>query len=205
MTLIDLGQFARARRMLAYETPSVTHVAARGALLAARIARLLGASPAAELQRARRSPRGGTDYYIGALLDLEHAATLPARPALQLCDGERGAAETREYGGIAIKARLLAARATLEAGASKAAAGAGTRCKGRCRHCTRPTATRRTGGDRSRSSLANGEASRRPNSSPPRSPGSTTALPHAPDAYRESFLHRNPVNRALLTAASRLR
>ena len=29
------------------------------------------------------------------------------------------------------------------------------------------------------------------------------ALPHVPDGYRDSFLHRNPVNRALLTAASR--
>ena len=57
MTLIDLGQLARARKLLDYEAPSVTHVAARGALLAARIARLLGASPAADLQRAARDPR----------------------------------------------------------------------------------------------------------------------------------------------------
>ena len=31
------------------------------------------------------------------------------------------------------------------------------------------------------------------------------ALPHVPDGFRDSFLHRNPVNRALLTAASRTR
>jgi len=32
-----------------------------------------------------------------------------------------------------------------------------------------------------------------------------TALPQVPEAFRDSFLHRNPVNRALLTAESRLR
>ena len=30
-----------------------------------------------------------------------------------------------------------------------------------------------------------------------------TALRHVPPTYRDSFLHRNPVNRRLLTAASR--
>ncbi|HWH81377.1 MAG TPA: hypothetical protein VNU71_03985 [Burkholderiaceae bacterium] len=30
------------------------------------------------------------------------------------------------------------------------------------------------------------------------------ALPHVPDAFRESFLHRNPTHRALLAAARRL-
>ncbi len=30
-----------------------------------------------------------------------------------------------------------------------------------------------------------------------------TALRHVPPTYRDSFLHRNPVNRGLLTAASR--
>ena len=30
-----------------------------------------------------------------------------------------------------------------------------------------------------------------------------TALRHVPPTYRDSFLHRNPVNRQLLTAASR--
>jgi hypothetical protein len=32
-----------------------------------------------------------------------------------------------------------------------------------------------------------------------------TAAPQVPEAFRESFLHRNPVNRALLTAQSRRR
>jgi hypothetical protein len=31
-----------------------------------------------------------------------------------------------------------------------------------------------------------------------------TALPQVPEAFRDSFLHRNPVNRALLNAEGRL-
>ena len=31
-----------------------------------------------------------------------------------------------------------------------------------------------------------------------------SALPHVPEPFRDSFLHRNPVNRALITAAGRL-
>ena len=121
MTLIDLGQFARAHKALEYEAPSVTHVAARGALLAARIARLLGSSPAADLQRARDFLARGDDYYIGALLALERAESIDAHQALDLCEAELRAAESREYGGIAMKARLLAARAALHAGDTAAA------------------------------------------------------------------------------------
>ena len=47
MTLIDLGQFARARKTLDYELPSVTTWLRAARLLAARIARMLGSSPAA--------------------------------------------------------------------------------------------------------------------------------------------------------------
>ena len=113
MTLIDLGQFGRARKALDYEMPSVTHVAARGALLSARIARLLGASPLAGLQRARAKLARGEDYYLGALLELERAETLEAAAALPVCEAVARAAGPREYGGIAVKARLLAARAAL--------------------------------------------------------------------------------------------
>ncbi len=122
MTLIDLGQFGRARQALAYDMPSVTHVAARGALLSARIDRLLGLSPLVGLQRAADELSRGEDYYIGALLELERAETLEAAAALPLCDAVARAAGRLEYGGIAVKARLLAARAALRAGDTASAA-----------------------------------------------------------------------------------
>ena len=106
MTLIDLGQFARARKALVYETPTVAHVVARGALLAARLARLLGSSPAIDLQRAIDELARGDDYYVGALLALERAEVVDAAEALGLCDAVQRAADAREYGGIALKARL---------------------------------------------------------------------------------------------------
>ncbi len=207
MTLIDLGQFARAHKLLDYEAPSVTHVAARGALLAARIARLLGASPAADLQRARSLLERGTDYYIGALLDLEQAESMDARPALELCDAVLVAAESREFGGIAMKARLLAARAALQGGDTAAAAARWNALEGllptlHAADCYPPTAAA-IGRD---VLLANGEAGRAAELLATAVAWiQHTAATHVPDAYRDSFLHRNPVNRALLTAASRLR
>jgi hypothetical protein len=116
-------------------------------------------------------------------------------------------AEEREFGGIALKARVLAARAVLQAGDVTTAA------------------------DRW-DSLATQLDTLQPADSYPLLPAAVgveilqasgqheralallaaalswlrlTALPQVPDAFRDSFLTRNPVNRALLTAESRLR
>jgi len=200
--LIDLGQFARARKALDYAPPPVPHVAARGALLAARIARQLGSSPAGELRRAADV---GPDYYIGALLELERAESLDPAEALACCEEVRRAAEAREYGGIAMKASLLAARAALQAGDIESArarwdAVQALRARLQPADCYPPRADAigrdilRAIGDEAGAAqrLAAAVAWIR-----------EVALPHVPDGYRDSFLHRNPVNRALLTAASR--
>jgi DNA-binding SARP family transcriptional activator len=205
MTLIELGQFARARKLLEYEVPSVTHVAARGALLVARIARLLGSSPAADLQRARAILERGNDYYIGALLALERAETLDAREALELSDAVLRAAESREFGGIAMKARLLAARAALHCGDTAAAVARWNALEPLlpALHAVDfyPPSAVAIGRE---VLLANGEAGRATELLATAVAWiQHTAAAHVPDAYRDSFLHRNPVNRALLTAASR--
>jgi DNA-binding SARP family transcriptional activator len=207
MTLIDLGQFARARKALAYEAPSVTHVAARGALLAARIARFLGSSPTVDLQRAREALARGADYYIGALLELELAESIDAREALSACDAVAKAAEQREYGGIAMKARLLAAHAALRAGDAASALARWREQQGflptlHVADCYPPRAAAIGrdillacgDADQAAQLLAAAVAWIR-----------ETALPQVPEAFRESFLDRNPVNRALLTAESRRR
>jgi len=207
MTLIDLGQFARARKALDYEAPSVTHVAARGALLAARIARLLGSSPAADLQRARDALARGEDYYIGALLELELAESIDAREALGACDAVADAAERREYGGLVMKAKLLAAQATLRSGDRASAVARWNELQSflatlHATDCYPPRAAAigrdillACGyADQAAQLLATAVAWIR-----------ETALPQVPDAFRESFLDRNPVNRALLTAESRRR
>jgi tetratricopeptide (TPR) repeat protein len=206
-TLIDLGQFARAHKALEYEEPSVTHVAARGALLAARIARLQGSGPAADLQRARDLLARGDDYYIGSLLELERAESIDPLQALEVCDAELLAAESREYGGIAMKARLMAARAALRSGDTAAAVVRWNALEPllptlRAVDCYPPTAAAigheilLASGETGRATelLATAVAWIQHN-----------AAAHVPDAYRDSFLHRNPVNRALLTTASRQR
>lgn len=207
MTLIELGQFARARKSLEYEVPAVSHVAARGALLAARIARLLGSSPAADLQRARDCLARGDDYYIGALLELERAESADARHALDICDAALRAAESREFGGISMKARLLAARACLHLGDAAAAAVRWNALEGllpalHAVDCYPPTAAA-IGRE---ILLANGEAERAAALVDAAAAWiHQTARDHVPDAFQESFLHRNPVNRALLTARTRQR
>jgi DNA-binding SARP family transcriptional activator len=206
-TLIDLGQFARARRTLDYPPPSVSQVAARGAILSARLDRMLGASPAAALQRAADELARGDDFYIGALLDLERAETLEAAEAVRLGDAVARAAESREYGGIAMKARVVAARAALSAGDAAAAAMRWNEIEPalatlQAADCY-PLAPAAAGleillaaGERQRAIavLAQALAWLR-----------QTALPRVPDALRDSFLQRNPINRALLAAESRLR
>jgi len=205
-TLIDLGQFARARRTLVYEAPSVSHVAARGALLAARIDRLLGASPAAELARAAGELSRSDDFYMRALLDLERAVTLPAGEALALCDATASDAEQREYGGIATKARLLAARAALQSGDRKLA--------GRRWASLQPTLKTLQPADcyplesaaiGIEILTANGDRAADAVLADALAWLHETALPQVPEAFRDSFRQRNPVNRALLAAASRRR
>jgi len=187
--------------------PSVTHVAARGALLSARIDRMLGASPLAQLQRAAAELARGDDYYLGALLQLERVETLEAISALPVCDAVAQAAEQREYGGIAMKARLLAARAALQAGEAAAAAARWRAAEPLLKSlqpadCYPLTAAaigleilRAAGeGRRAAELLADALVWLR-----------QTALPQVPEAFRDGFLQRNPVNRALLAAEGRLR
>lgn len=204
-TFIDLGQYARAQKALDYATPPVAHVAARGALLAARLARLLGNSPADHLQRAEAALARGPDYYIGALLALERAESLDPAAALTACDAVRRAAEEREYGGIAMKARLLAARAALAADRRAEARAlwdtfAADRSACSAADCYPPLAGMvglailRADGDAAGAAALlaeNVEWIR------------AVALPHVPESMQDAFLHRNPVNRALLTAAGR--
>lgn len=207
MTLIDLGQYARARKVLDYEAPSVTHVAARGALLAARLARLLGTSPGADLARAREALSRSEDYYIDALLELECAETLDGPAALAVCDAVARGAEEREYGGIAMKARMFAARSALRAGDSAEALARWNELdplRARLRAADLyPPAAALIGRD---ILVAAGESDR----AAALLADAVTwiqgmALPQVPEAFRDSFLARNPVNRALLAAARRLR
>ncbi len=207
LTLIDLGQYARARKVLDYKVPSVTHVVARGAMLAARVARLLGSSPSADMKRAQDALARGEDYYIGALLELERVESIDAREAVSASDAVANTAEQREYGGIAMKARLLAAQAALRAGDAASAVARWRELQGllSTRHVADCYPPRAAAIGRN-ILLAWGDAD---GAAELLAAAVTwirqTALPQVPEAFRDSFLDRNPVNRALLTAESRRR
>ena len=203
-TYMDLGQFARARKALDHRPPNVAHVAARGALLAARLARALGSSPSHDLERATEALAKAPDFYVGAQLQLERAELLVPHQALPIFDNVVRDADAREYGGVALKARLLAARAALQSGDTASAIERWNeieRLRATLHADCYPPLIDAVGRDiliahRDRAGAAKLLAA---------AIGwiHDTALPHVPEAFRDSFLHRNPVNRTLLTAASR--
>ena len=203
--LIHLAQYGRAKRALDYVAPSVGHVRARGAMLAARIARLLGGSAKPDLRLAAEALGSAGDPYMRLLVELEEAIEMAPTDAAVLCGRVRAAAEKIEYFGVALKAGLLSARFLLNASEPDAAAARLAELQPALASI-QPTdmylpEAWSIGHD---VLTANGDAS-----------GAAvllaraiewieqTALPNVPPTYRDSFLHRNPVNRRLLTAASR--
>jgi hypothetical protein len=180
-------------------------VRARGATIAARIERALERSGDASLREAVALLERGADPHIRMHTLLDQAERLDADAAVARCEEvERMAAEL-EFAGVALRAGLLKARALLRAGAVDLALGAWRALHPRldlvqpadmtmaeawwiaaqvCDAAGEP--------DDALFALARGAAWVR-----------ETALPHVPAPFRESFLVRNAVNRALLAAADR--
>ncbi|MEO6408870.1 MAG: AAA family ATPase [Burkholderiaceae bacterium] len=206
--LIDLGQFARARQALDYEVPSVEAVHARGAHLAARIDRALGHPVPDRLRFALDAVDRGNDAHVRMHLLLEAADVVgSAEPAeaMQRCDEVLNMARQLEFGGVAVKAKLLRAFAQCRAGQAGAAADA---MREAVSEMTRvPPADLYRGeawwlaaqvfdanGDSAEALMALAQGAdwvRR------------VVLPEVPEEFRDSFLQRNPTNRALLAAADR--
>ena len=215
MLLIELGQFARARQALAYETPTLVSTQARRATISARLDRALAhqsqvhsphhsphhsqASAADAL--ALLGPSG--DGYTRWLALLDETDTLEAMAAVTRCDEVLRMAAELEYMAVAMRAELLRAFALHRAGRSAQAATALRRLLPKLaevqpadmylpdawwgavqvyRACQAH--------DDAAMALAQGLAWVH-----------QRALPHVPEAFRDSFLQRNPTNRALLSAA----
>jgi hypothetical protein len=136
---------------------------------------------------------------------LEATDTLEPELALRRCDETLQMARQLEFGGVAMKARLLQAHARSRAGQA-AQAGAEMRELMRDMLNTPPVDIYRgeawwlaaqvfdTAGDSAGALMALAQGTdwvRR------------VALPNVPEAFRDSFLQRNPSNHALLAAADR--
>ena len=203
--LLDLGQFARARQMLGYERPPVRAVQARGAQVTARIDRALGHPAIGQLRATLDTLGGGDDPHARMQLMIDAAEDDDAQVTLQRCDDALQLARQLEFAGVAMKAGLRRAQALSRAGHTHDAALAMRELVEQMAHVqpadmyvgeawwiAAQVFDANGDGDHSLLALARGAQWVR-----------RVALPNVPEEFRDSFLQRNPVNRALLAAADR--
>ena len=203
--LIDLGQFARARQALDYERPPIDHVRARRATVAARVERALGHSGRALIETATAELSPGSDPHVRMHVLLEQATAGDPATAIERCDEVERMALALEFAGVAMKARILRAHAQSRGGDAAGAAAAMHALVAQFEEVqpadlyfaqawwlAAQVFEANGDGDQAMMALARGALWVR-----------RTALPHVPEAFRDSFLQRNPTNRSLLAAADR--
>ena len=203
--LIDLGQFARARQALVYERPPVRSVQARGTSVAARIDRALGHPADDQLQATLGALTSGDDPHVRMQLMIDAAEHPDPQTSLQRCDEVLRMAHQLEFAGVAMKAGLRRAHALSRAGQTRDAALAMRELVeqlelvqpadmyfGEAWWIAAQVFDANGDGDHSLMALARGAQWVR-----------RVALPNVPEEFRDSFLQRNAVNRALLAAADR--
>jgi DNA-binding SARP family transcriptional activator len=203
--LIDLGQFARAKQALGTASPSIDSVRARVEILAGRVERALGGTGEARFRQALAALGERGDVYMRMLVQIDLALILPAVDAVAQCASVQGTAEEAEYLGIAAKARLMGARHLLRAGETGLA---GTKLRDRPSHLdgVRPADTYPAEAWWIAYEVFNAEgddAAARDALERGIDWIERTALPNVPEEFKDSFLSRNPINRAMLTTASR--
>ena len=204
--LMQLGQFTRARQALNYEAQSVDSVRARGAALAARVDRALGIADAAELQLALEILQRGGDPHVRMQALLDEAERLEPAQSAARCDEVLHMAQALEFGGVVMRAGLLRALALLRDHRQRDSAAQLRVLLPRLDTVVPadmylPDAwwiavqVFDACGATDEALLALAHATRWIR---------RVALPNVPEVFRDSFLQRNPSNRALL-AAARLR
>jgi DNA-binding SARP family transcriptional activator len=201
--LIDLGQFARAQQTLAYQAPALDRVRARGATVAARLARALGHPGHDRTDEAVALLAGGGDPHVLMHALLDQACCHDGGADLARYDEVLRMALQLEFAGVAMKVRLLRAHAQSRAGETANAAAAMREIVsqlptlqpvdlylGEAWWIAAHVFDANDDRDDALMALAHGAKWVR-----------QVALPNVPASYRESFLQRNPSNRALLAAA----
>lgn len=205
--MLDLGQLARARQALDYEPPSVAWVRARRTALAARVERALGEPGSQQaLVAVQQALTEGDDPHVRMHVALDLALhEQDAGQAVQRCEEVERWASGLEFAGVAMKARLRWAQAQARVGQTAAAAQAVREVVARIDEVqpadlyfgeawwiAAQVFDANGDGDDALMALARGAQWVR-----------RVALPHVPEPFRDSFLQRNPSNRALLAAADR--
>jgi tetratricopeptide (TPR) repeat protein len=204
--MLDLGQLARARQALDYDAPPVAAVRARREALAARVERALGEPGAGRaLQEVQRSLGPGDDPHARMHLALDVAQALEPAEAARCCEEVERWAAGLEFAGVALKARLRRAQAQARSGDTASAARTAREAVaqidqvlpadlylGEAWWIAAQVFEAHGDGDEALLALARGAQWVR-----------RVALPQVPEPFRDSFLQRNPHNRALLAAADR--
>ena len=206
LAYLHLGQTARARATLTPVGAGARNtMRSRRLVLELRIARASGSSGGAQLQQAIELLRGAPDSLNTLLADLDMSRTLDPHAATESCTQIRIRAEGLEQFGVAIEARFFRVEALLRSAQADAAATEAREALVALENC-RPvdmylpecwwiafTALDAAGAEQDalaclRLAVAWIEQQ---------------ALPNVPEEFRDSFLNRNPINRAVLTAAGR--
>ena len=209
---IHLGQYARAQRELAIPAlldPPPTWLDARRQQMLGRCAWWMGReSDAADHWRAAAACAPKTERAVlGAMIALDQAQTLPAGQALTAARGVLARAERLGHFGSALAARIRLARLAMEQGDMDTAVQALSE-QAQTTDDIEPNDL--YAGERWLASVLvlraagrNEEAARTLAEAAGAIRG--IARDHVPEEFRDSFLNRNPVNRELLTLATRLR
>jgi tetratricopeptide (TPR) repeat protein len=205
-TWLQLGQIARAMQALTPIDPAVPPTTrARRLVIEGRIERVLRRTALPRLRQALALIGERGDPFQRVLAELDESRELEPAAAIAQCRRCADRAGELELLGGAMKARLFELEALLRAGEGAAAAGLARETRERLADC-RPVDMHwaevlwllsqafDAGGDATRALEALDEAVHWIR---------LEALPHVPEPFRDAFLHRQPVNVAVLAAAGR--
>jgi DNA-binding SARP family transcriptional activator/tetratricopeptide (TPR) repeat protein len=203
---IHLGQYARAQQLIAGDAGDAHGVNARRHLLRSRIQRALGAGTgAASLDKALALVETQGEHLVRMLVRLDAALTRAPLEAAAACQALRLEAETAEHAGVAMRARVLRIGALVQSGAL-----AGERAEidavAALLDGVQPADTYQPEAwwllSQAYDALAD-DAAAQAALVQAFEWLAERALPNVPAPFRESFLHRNLVNRDLVAAAGR--
>lgn len=206
---MQLGQPARALQALKTVDPAVVAQRPGSELrrhtILGRIDRALGRASLPRLRQALTLPAAERDSTQRMLAELDVARELTAEEAVEACLRVQREADAGGRGAIAMRARVLGIEAQCRAGATAAAASQ-TREAATVWQDRRPAdlywpevlwigqSALLAAGDVSAAQALHDQAVRWV---------VDAALTHVPEVFRDSFIHRNPVNRAVLAGRGR--
>ncbi len=204
-----LGQPARARQVLAAMRagPVVPQARPRIAQIEGRLQRALGSDPAAAFALALREAPLAARTVLQSMIALDHSLALEPGDARALCTGIEQRSAALGHDGVALAARVRGAAAATRAGDLQAAVALSRQALAAPQDIEPDELYR--GELWLTAALANEGAGLVDDARHIAAQGAEwvrgAAETAVPPAFRDSFLHRNPVNRQLLALATRLR